>query len=232
MDGVKRHSKNQIEYITYDAFEEYAGISTLTTIRMPVVDELKSSDPARILDVLGPGLASILEVPFENFIAANQAHLSEIFLVKGDLIKRLGSPEYFIKSSTDGFLTDLKRVPLVVFTADCLPIFLYDISKHVVGLIHAGKKGTKAGITASAVYRLVDSYGSDPADVVALIGASIGPCCYSVDLWSENIRRLEQQGVGKLVNPRVCTGCNTDKFYSYRVEKGISGRMVSLIMLR
>ncbi len=218
--------------MTYDALDRDEGIRGLTTVRMPVIDELISSDSALFLQSLGPGLASVLGIPFERFIAADQVHSSKVFSVQSPFIDQIGTSNYFIVPSVDGLLTNLSGVPLIVFTADCLPVFLYDASRHVVGLVHAGRKGSEAGIIPAAVHELVHSYGVDPGDVVALIGASIGPCCYPVDLWSQSVRQLEEQGVGQVLNPRICTGCNTGMFYSYRVEKGTDGRMVSVIMLR
>jgi copper oxidase (laccase) domain-containing protein len=231
MKGVKPGSRGGIGYVTYDAFERYEGIRVLTTVRMPIIDELKSNDSGLALQSLGPGLASILDIPFARFIAANQVHSSRVFSVKAPFIDQIGSPEYFIVPSADALFTDLSDVPLIVFTADCLPVFLYDASRKVVGLVHAGRKGIEAGMIPSAVHELVQSYGVDPSDVTALIGASIGPCCYPVDLWSQSMRQLKEHGIKQVHNPRICTGCNTGTFYSYRVEKGTNGRMLSVIML-
>ena len=228
---MKVHSKDSIEYITYDALEDYTGIIALTTVRMSIVDELDSGSPGVLLDRLGPGLASILGIRPKKFIAGHQVHSSNVFPVDEAFIEKLELQKYLVMPSVDGLLTNLREVPLTVFTADCVPVFLYDTVKQVVGLVHAGRKGTEKGIVRSAVQDSVKLFGSDPADMVALIGASIGPCCYPVDLWSENALQLKEEGVGKVVNPQICTGCNTDVFYSYRVEKGTKSRMVSLIML-
>ena len=228
---MKIHSKDGIEYIVYDALEDYAGIVALTTVRMPIVDELDSGSPGVLLERLGPGLASILGIRPKIFIAGHQVHSSNVFPVEETFIEKLESQKYPVLPSVDGFLTSLREIPLTVLTADCVPVFLYDTVKQIVGLVHAGRKGTEKGIVRSAVRDSVKSFGSDPADMVALFGASIGPCCYPVDLWSENTLQLREEGVGKVINPRICTGCNTDVFYSYRVEKGTKSRMVSLIML-
>ena len=229
---VKLNSQGEIRYITYDGLAKYDRVSAFTTVRLPAVDALKSNDPGLMLEGLGEDIAAVLGVPFRNFIVADQVHSSNVFAINAAFINQLGSPDYLIMSSMDGFITDLKRVPLLIFTADCLPIFLYDSSLDVAGLVHAGRKGTEAAITRLAVRDLVRKYNCAPEDITALIGSSIGPCCYPVDLWAENERQLREENVGEIVNPGICTGCNTDRFYSYRVEKGMLGRMVSVIMLR
>jgi hypothetical protein len=80
----------------------------------------------------------------------------------------------------DGIMTDQPEVPLTQRFADCTPILVYDSVRHAVGLAHAGWRGTVAGMAGALVAAMAERYGSDPADLVAVVGPAIGPCCYEV----------------------------------------------------
>ncbi len=109
---VKLNSQGEIRYITYDGLAKYDRVSAFTTVRLPAVDALKSNDPGLMLEGLGEDIAAVLGVPFRNFIVADQVHSSNVFAINAAFINQLGSPDYLIMSSMDGFITDLKRVPL------------------------------------------------------------------------------------------------------------------------
>lgn len=82
--------------------------------------------------------------------------------------------------ATDGLVTAVAGVPLVMAFADCAPILLHDPVKEVVGMVHAGWRGTVAGVCQAAVTKMVQAYGCRPPDIRAAIGPAIGPCCYEV----------------------------------------------------
>jgi YfiH family protein len=107
----------------------------------------------------------------------------------------------------DGLITDRRGLALVVTAADCVPIFLYDPVRRVVGAVHAGWRGTVAGIAAKAVRAMAGRFGCGPADVHAAIGPSIGPCCYEVDEQvAEPVRRYYGQRAGALLRPGAREG--------------------------
>lgn len=78
----------------------------------------------------------------------------------------------------DGLMTDLAGVALVVFSADCIPILFYDPARRVIAAVHAGWRGTAAGIAAKAVERMRDVYDCRPEDILAAVGPGIGPDCF------------------------------------------------------
>ena len=144
--------------------------------------------------------------------------------------------------------------------ADCTPILLYDPARHAAGIVHAGWRGTVQGAAPSAVRAMQEAFGSNPADIQAGIGPSIGPDHYQVgeevveavraafgtveglinraadgsaylDLWAANRLALERAGVGQLEVAGICTATNTGEFYSHRAEKGRTGRFGAVIAL-
>jgi len=84
--------------------------------------------------------------------------------------------------AADALLTDAPDTPLLLAFADCTPLLFHDPQHGVVGLAHAGWRGTVADIAGETVRALVRHYGSDPAGIIVGIGPAIGPCCYQVDL--------------------------------------------------
>jgi polyphenol oxidase len=80
----------------------------------------------------------------------------------------------------DAIVSDLSGLVLSVQVADCVPILIADARQRSAAAIHAGWRGTCAGIAGAATDALVKEFGSDPANLIAAIGPSIGPCCYEV----------------------------------------------------
>ena len=83
--------------------------------------------------------------------------------------------------TADALVTGEIDLPLVVFSADCGVILLYDPMQHAVGAIHAGWRGCAGGIVEKTVRTMTDAFGTRPCDVLAAIGPCIGPCCFETD---------------------------------------------------
>ncbi|HEU4929452.1 MAG TPA: peptidoglycan editing factor PgeF, partial [Candidatus Krumholzibacteria bacterium] len=81
---------------------------------------------------------------------------------------------------TDALVTNAALVPLTILTADCAAIFFFDPIRRAAGIAHAGWRGTVARIAQRTVVTMRDAFGCNPADVLAGIGPSIGPCCYEI----------------------------------------------------
>jgi uncharacterized protein, YfiH family len=161
----------------------------------------------------------------------------------------------------DAILTDNPQVTLFMRFADCVPIFLYDPVRRVVGMAHAGWQGTILQIARITVERMVSEYGSNPGDILAAIGPSIGSDHYEIgpdvaekvrtafsenasqllinrqgkiffDLWKTNQVILENAGIKQTQVAGLCTACHTEDWYSHRVEHGKTGRFGALIALK
>ena len=81
----------------------------------------------------------------------------------------------------DALLTDVPDLPLVAFSADCCTVLLCDPVRRCAGAVHAGWKGTALGVVYRAAWTMAEAYGSDPADIRAALGPSIGACCFETD---------------------------------------------------
>jgi YfiH family protein len=147
----------------------------------------------------------------------------------------------------DALVTRTPGVAISVRTADCFPILLADPETRSVAAIHAGWRGTAAGIVRSSLDRMRSEFGTDPRNVFAAIGPGIGKCCYEVgievarqfglheagrlDLAVENEKQLIGAGLRKDRIDRIggCTFCHPAQFFSWRRDQDRAGRMVSFI---
>jgi len=158
----------------------------------------------------------------------------------------------------DAGVTALRGVVLAVQTADCVPVLVADIESRVVAAIHAGWRGTAAGIVMIAVKRIVEKFHIDPKSLHAVIGPHIGVCCYEVgedvvqampdasavetreewskphvNLASANRRQLMETGIPEtqIETSSLCTKCREDLFHSYRRDGKRMGHLLSVIGL-
>ena len=107
-----------------------------------------------------------------RIITMKQVHGDQIVEVKDTNIKEAGE--------ADGMLTEKPNAFLGVLTADCVPILFLAPKRKVVAAVHAGWRGTLAGITAKAVKHFEEQYGIDAKSLEAALGPAIGGCCYEV----------------------------------------------------
>lgn len=118
-----------------------------------------------------------LGLPDQKICFTKQVHKNEVRVVD-DLDRReLFTPFLY---EADGIVTNVKNLPLVCFTADCVPVLLCDPENGVVGAIHCGWRSTVADILGVAVKKMI-SLGAIPASIRAAIGPSIDMCCYETD---------------------------------------------------
>jgi len=152
-----------------------------------------------------------------NFVSAEQTHGADVAVVSA------GEAGQMIPS-VDALITREKNLSLVIRVADCGPVWIHCGKTKVIGLVHSGRKGTEAGVVPATIRRMKEEFGSDPEEMMALLGPCIRPPYYDVDFASEILRQLKGEKVGKVVDSGLCTAANLKRFYSYRAEKGQTGR--------
>lgn len=120
-------------------------------------------------------VASHLGLSPDGFFGMSQMHGDRVLVVKKDMVGTISMPP------ADAAVTGNEGVFLEIATADCVPIFLVDLAEKVVAAVHAGWRGTTKNVAAKAVSVMRLEFGCSPANIVAVIGPSIGGCCYEVD---------------------------------------------------
>jgi copper oxidase (laccase) domain-containing protein len=135
-------------------------------------------------------------------------------------------------SGVDALLTSDRDILLGIHVADCCAVFLVDPRQSAIGLIHSGKKGTELNIVAAAVQKMTTAFGTDPADLVAQLSPCIRPPHYEVDFAAEIVLSLKRFGVNFVFDSGKNTAADLERYYSYRMEKGRTGRMLALLALK
>lgn len=175
----------------------------------------------------------------EHVATAHQAHSSRVIDASGRT-GCLGDADALISGDS----------AVAVKTADCFPILLADPVHRAVAAVHAGWRGTAAGILRNAMQALSEKFGTKPEDLHAAIGPGIQVCCYEIgpevsaefgrtgrihlDLAEIHQQQLTQSGVAssRIYNAGMCTSCGLEEFYSWRREKEQAGRMWSFAGVR
>lgn len=137
-------------------------------------------DPQRVV-ARREALCRVLGLPPEAFTCAEQVHGNRIVRVTAQDRGRGRLARETAFSATDGMHTDVPNVLLAAFFADCVPLFFLDPVRRVIGIAHAGWRGTVLDVAGEMVRSLAVHYDTRPRDLRVAIGPSIGPCCYEVD---------------------------------------------------
>lgn len=198
----------------------------------------------------------------ENWIrverAASGLKIVRMAQVHGAMVARVDAAVGVVEGA-DGLATDKSGLGLAILTADCVPILMIAPATRVALAVHAGWRGTLAGIAAAAVARAREEFNVAPRDLRVALGPAIGGCCYEID--AEIGRRLEERWGPlrsawcrrgdkglldlRLVNHRIlvaagihpeaietvgpCTACHMRNFFSHRGSGGRTGRQLSLV---
>ena len=260
-----QHTDNSITYLRSQALEGVAhGFSTrLGGVSPAPWDSLN----------LGVGRGDTMENVQENYrrfcavlgmddrraVLSKQIHEDVVrHVTEADAGKGLYCDRDY--SSVDGMVTNVPHLPLVVFSADCNVILLYDPVGRAIGACHAGWRGTALGIAKKTAQEMVRLFGCDPANIRAAIGPAIGQCCfetdedvpaalreslgaevepyitwngtkYHIDLKAVNALWLRKAGVERIDICDHCTACRPDLYWSHRKMGNARGAQIAMIAL-
>ncbi|HRT71602.1 MAG TPA: peptidoglycan editing factor PgeF [Syntrophales bacterium] len=159
-------------FLTHAFLTRWSGVSTgkFSSLNLGLREGDKEERVARNWRLI----ADAFGLSVSQFFPIDQVHGDRIVVVED--LQDETSPV-----RCDAVLTARRGVALAVKTADCVPLLLVDREKQVVGVVHAGWRGTALGIAAKAVKTLKERFDSKPADILAAIGPAVGACCYQVD---------------------------------------------------
>ena len=151
--------------------------------------------------------------------------------VHGDGVAIVNAATRCPVAGVDALITNQPNVCLGIYVADCCAVYAIDIANECIGLAHSGKKGTELGIVPAMLKKMECAYGTDPAQVIVQLSPCIRPPYYEVDFAAEIVRHCVAMGVGEVVDCSSCTGADLEHYYSYRLEKGRTGRMLALLAI-
>ena len=199
-------------------------------------------------------LAQKLNYKHNKLVHMQQIHSDTIITVDPDIHNFENPPE------CDALITDKTRIPLMVMTADCTPVLLFDNIKNIIAVAHAGRAGAVKGIVPKTIEKMYSDFGSKVEDICVVLGPSIHGCCYEV---GEKIakevtddgydyalikkegsyylevntiikRQLEGSGIKKenIEDLNICNACENRDFFSYRADHQKTGRIAGVLMLK
>ena len=233
--------------IVHGAFSRYGGVSKPPfdshNISFGVGDSFESVKSNR--------QAIKRYLKFDHLVSARQVHGDKVHVVSEPVDNDIRVED------CDALVTNIPRVGLLIGHADCQPVLLYDTLHKVVAAIHSGWRGSVVNIIAATITVMQKQFQTDPANLVAGVGPSLGPCCSEFvnyrselprsfqqfqvkdnhfDFWQISHNQLQQCGVKKssIFIAGICTSCSPD-YFSYRRARrqgtGITGRNGTAIAL-
>lgn len=185
---------------------------------------------------------SDIGIKLEKIVNVQLVHGNSIYDVKKSDAGRGARSRNSLIPQTDGLITNVPDIYLMVTVADCLPILFYEPTKKVVGIAHAGWRGTTERVTEKMIQKMAQDYGCKKEEIIVFCGPAIGPCHYEIqqdvasqfnkdfqavrnektylDLLGANKSQLLENGI-KMENiefSNECTACHPYLYSSYRME--------------
>ena len=243
-------SSLELPGLTQAVFSRHGG-SSPTPWKSLNLGGTVGDDPSRVAENLAR-LVGCVGYRTGDLVQVRQIHSAEVILAN--------EPMDAIKQG-DAIITNTTGLLLLMRFADCVPILLVDRVKKAVGIAHAGWQGTVKEVSYHAVRAMQTHFGSDPSQISAGIGPSIGPDHYYVqddviarvkqafpqqfdaiitqdadgvklDLWKANMFSLQRAGVEDIEVSRICTACHPRHWFSHRGEQGKTGRFGAVIGIK
>jgi YfiH family protein len=204
---------------------------------------------------------------FSETIGKGSDVIVEMEQVHGKVVKSVNSADkdkyqigdkWFKLEGCDGLISNDSCVLLTARVADCVPVYLYDKTRGAIGLIHAGWRGTVAGIVQTGIQQMREEYGVSSYDITVYMGPSIEKSCFPVEhdvykqfaRWMDSDRSSADDGkvdlretikrqalemgvpANRIFASGFCTSCSSDLFYSHRASSGCCGRMAAFLGFR
>ena len=206
-------------------------------------------------------LSENLSIDIDKIVKTYQTHSTNIKYITEEYNGNVFEKEELYKE-IDGLITDKKNLALTTVHADCTPVYFYDPVNKVIGMGHAGWRGTVGNIAGKMVRKFVLDFNSNAKDIKVVIGPSLEQKCFEVDedvakifkdsnpdyvefmevkgekyhfdLWKINKYNVMKEGVKEenIEISNLCTKCNQDLFFSHRGQKGKRGLMAGIIMMK
>ena len=253
-----------VTYLTFEPLSALPGITHCFSTRLGGVSSGQYAtmnfafdlhdDPDKVRENYRR-MAAAVGFSTEDMVLSDQTHTTNV-LRDGPRERGAGYDYPLPWHDIDGFVTDEEDVVLFTTYADCVPLYFVDPVRRAIGLSHSGWRGTAAKMGLVTVRKLQEEFGSDPADIISVIGPSICQTCYEVseecavhfpketlidkhnghyqlDLWEANRLVLLEAGLKEdhIYKPDLCTCCHPDLLFSHRATKGKRGNLGAFLGL-
>ena len=219
--------------VCIETFAPLSAIDGLThgfVLRDPDT-QVDSADREEVLERLRPHYTRTLAsagIDFSELAMAEQIHGEDVATVSEGPDDVVDSKFY---AGADGLIAAAGDRILGIYVADCCAVYLVDRVRRVCALVHSGRKGSELGISVRAIEKMVSIHGSVPSDLTVVLSPCIRPPAYDIDFAAEIRRSVVAAGVlpENVHDAGLDTAQDLQRYYSYRVEKGHTGRMLAFL---
>jgi copper oxidase (laccase) domain-containing protein len=214
---------------TWEEYHEFGvmdGVAHRFILRQPGIDvDGEREEVIARLSAAHEGHLARMGFGAESLVLAEQVHGKGVSVVKE------GMPAGHVVTGVDGLISNVPGRMMGIYVADCCAVFLADESVGSLGLVHSGKKGSELNIVGEAIGLMVREHGADPERMRVRLSSCIRPPRYDVDFAAMIRADAERAGVpaDRIEDAGTCTAMDPGRFYSYRMEKGRTGRMLALL---
>jgi len=220
-------------------FEQFPALSAIGICRHVFIQRIPgidvSHDKADVLERLDSAhreIRSAIGIGDWPLFTAEQVHGNKIAVIEtavaSAVLSGVDGREFL---ACDGLITNQRGIALGIYIADCCAVYIVDPKTPAIVLVHSGRKGTELGVVTNAIRQIIERFGSDPANMIVQLSPCIRPPHYEVDFAAEIIQQCRALGVNEIHDSGICTACHLSRYYSYRAEKGKTGRMLAVVGL-
>lgn len=212
----------------FPALQAVPGFAHAFLTRVPgLATDVERGEALERLAPHHAGTLASLGIPPQSLVTAEQIHGAGIAVCSGG-----EEPRHF--AGMDGLATAQPGVWLGIYVADCGAVWLVDPVRRACAVVHSGKKGTELGIVPAGIALMASRFGSAPSDLIVQLSPCIRPPAYEVDFAVEIQRQACRAGVPpeQVHDSGTCTSMDLSRYYSYRTEKGRTGRMLAVAGFR
>ena len=214
-------------FFFYHPLASLPGFHASWIPRLPTVDVLGDREFA--LRNLAPHHDRIIAEEFPEMEARH--HAEQVHGNGVAVISEKNTENLVTHPGVDGLATNLPGQLLAIYVADCAAIYLADPVTRSIALLHSGKKGTELNILSEGVRKMSETYGTNPTDLICIVSPCIRPPDYDIDFASTIRSQAATLGIKNFHDSCENTASDLQKHYSYRLEKGKTGRMLALLSI-
>jgi polyphenol oxidase len=240
---MKHRKTGDISTFSFDLFNMYPEVLNTATTRLSGTSKGDYSslniafhvdDDPKLVKKNRKLLSEALHINSSRLTCGQQVHGARVEVVTANSAGRGSESLADAFKGVDSLITDLYDTPLLIQTADCAAVSIYDPANHAIGIAHAGRVGAEKEIVLKTIEAMRDNFGSCANNLIVGIGPCIHKCCYDMDLPGLIHEQLLTTGVKpeSIEESDICTSDNNDLFFSYRADGKVTGRFANIIMLQ
>lgn len=211
-------------WITFPMLEAQSAFAHRFTLRHPTIPvDAERSEVVERLWAWHRAQADEMGFSADQLCIAEQVH--------GKGVAVLHQPSTHPFPQVDGIISASRDLLIGIYVADCGAIYLADPVSGAFGVLHSGKKGSELGIAAEGIRLMSEHFGTKPENIRVQLAPCIRPPAYEIDFAAQIRETCLSAGIRPehYADCGICTSSDPDCYYSYRLEKGRTGRMLALL---